>query len=706
MEMVSMPIMPIIPSEEEGEYSNLNQDEIDETKADGTRNEIKKPEMQSDVIILKEKLGRRIINNLKNKIFISYFLAYFLYFLSLEGCYDGEFACSKNSKFTRKKLIEEIISVVIMIVLIQLIIFNKISKKHLIHTAIIFGLFFLYSHGYEYPDHGFFNFVYYFIIILLFHILFFPFDILIFCYKKKVNKKIRYSYILFLVMSIILLYINYIYIGSNCDDWEKGLNNTYIENSKIKYGCQIKHPKFCVYKVFSNVQDMTKIKRKSCQSRILNEKENLLKKSNSPYINEKTNIIGYPLTNRCPVCSLDYFFNTDHLLREYFYNNLVDIENTEVLEKYYKDDYPEITINFSNNNKGDMKINLNFNKTLSEERKLLEKNTSPYSENLLIIYIDSVSRKSSLLHLKKILSFFEKFISYKGGFNEKYPEENYHSFQFFKYYAFEKFTSNNWPLLFYGQKKENKNKNLYTKFFKENGYIISSANDFCDKENTRTLHNLTLAETFDHQLMMCDPNCDPISSFTVRCLYGKQNIDHLVDYTNQFWRKYKNNRKVASIVTNHGHEGSMNVVKYIDEILYNFLNNLFNDNLLKDTTVFLLSDHGTSMPSFYHLFDFYYVEYSLPMFYILVNDRKNISYEEQYKNIQENQQTFIIPLDIYNTMGNILYGKEYNNIKNKTKKEDSFKSKDGMSLFDLIDAKSRFPKKYSHIYNISFTNCK
>ena len=94
------------------------------------------------------------------------------------------------------------------------------------------------------------------------------------------------------------------------------------------------------------------------------------------------------------------------------------------------------------------------------------------------------------------------------------------------------------------------------------------------------------------------------------------------------------------------------------------------------------------------------------MFYILVNDRKNISYEEQYKNIQENQQTFIIPLDIYNTMGNILYGKEYNNIKNKTKKEDSFKSKDGMSLFDLIDAKSRFPKKYSHIYNISFTNCK
>ena len=722
--------MPIIPSEEENPNQNQDKNELNEAKENNITNDltkdlsnelsndlskdlandIEKYKAQSDIIIVKEKFSKRIVDNtkklLKNKVFISYFLVYILYFFSLEGCYDGEFYCSKNAKYIITKVCEIVISAFILIVLLQLIIFSKISKKHLIHTAIIFPLFFLYSHGYEFPDHGFFNFVYYCAIILIFHILFFPFDILIFCFKKKFNKIIRYLYIIFLITSISFLYIKYIYIGSNCDDWEMGLNNTSIENSNIKYGCQIKHPHFCVYKVFNKFQDMTKIKKKSCQSRISNEKANLLKKSKSPYVNDKTKVIGYPLTNKCPVCSLDYFFNTDHLLREYFYNNLVDMENTEILEKYYKEEYPEIIIDFSNNNKGDMKINVHFNKTLSEERKLLESNSSPYSENVLIIYIDSVSRKSSMRYLKKTLNFFEKFISYEGGFNEKYPEENYHSFQFFKYYAFQKFTANNWPLLFYGQKKENTNKTLYTKFFKEKGYIISSANDFCDKENTRTFHNLTSSETFDHQLMMCDPNCDPISTFTIRCMYGKQNIEHVADYTDQFWRKYKNNRKVASIVTNHGHEGTMNVVKYIDDTVSNLLNNLFNDNLLKDSTVILLSDHGAAMPSVYYLFDFLYIEYSLPMLYILMNDRKGISYEEQYFHIQENQQTFITAFDIYNTMGNILYGKEYNDIKNKTNQEDSFKSEDGISLFNYIDAKSRFPKKYSHVYKLSLSHCK
>ena len=31
-------------------------------------------------------------------------------------------------------------------------------------------------------------------------------------------------------------------------DWEKGLNNTDIDNNKNKYGCLIKIPKSCTYK--------------------------------------------------------------------------------------------------------------------------------------------------------------------------------------------------------------------------------------------------------------------------------------------------------------------------------------------------------------------------------------------------------------------------------------------------------------------------
>ena len=48
------------------------------------------------------------------------------------------------------------------------------------------------------------------------------------------------------------------------------------------------------------------------------------------------------------------------------------------------------------------------------------------------------------------------------------------------------------------------------------------------------------------------------------------------------------------------------------------------------------------MPSIYYSTDFFNIEANLPILLILVNDRKNISYEEQYKHIYENQQNFII----------------------------------------------------------------
>ena len=47
---------------------------------------------------------------------------------------------------------------------------------------------------------------------------------------------------------------------------------------------------------------------------------------------------------------------------------------------------------------------------------------------------------------------------------------------------------------------------------------------------------------------------------------------HLIEYTNQFWRKYKDNRKYSIIISNYCHEGTLNVLKYVDDVIYNFLN--------------------------------------------------------------------------------------------------------------------------------------
>jgi hypothetical protein len=353
----------------------------------------------------------------------------------------------------------------------------------------------------------------------------------------------------------------------------------------------------------------------------------------------------------------------------------------------------EYIVDFSKDPLGELIINLYYNNTLSIERQKKEKNSNPYSDNILILYIDSVSRANSLRKLTKTLKFFEQFISYSGGHHKKFPNENFHSFQFFKYHSFLGVTKRNFPILFYGNEVAKDYKRI-TKYLKQNGYVTCYSADSCQKDNTRTKHNLSNDELYDHQLLLCDPNKLSYNSVIKKCLYGNINAHYLYEYANQFWRKYKKNRKFSVIILNDGHEGTLEVIKYTDEIIYNFLNSLYDDNLLKKTTVFLLSDHGCSMPSIYYFYDFYRIEFRLPMLFIIVNDIKNLDYNKQYYNIHKNQQTFITGYDIYNTISNIIYGEKYNEIKIKTFFHDTPKSRKGKSLFEKIISKSRKPKIY------------
>ena len=661
---------------------------------------------QFDEITVKDSkyYKKKIINIFKKSAIAGFILCYILYFMSCEKCYDGEDVCSSKVSWIFAKIKEEVASCVIMSILLQFILFNKVSKKHLIHIPIVFTFFYFYSHDIFYYDHGYYNFIFYFIIVGLFSLFLTPINLILLCIKKRRKKKKSKIFVLTYLLIIIFIFIFYlilfIAVPSKCTDWSKGLNNTYLENDPTKYGCQISTPRRCGVN-----QDLTKVTGKNCKTyKMTGSRELLLKGSKSPYVKKNSKRIGYPLTNKDPICLKD-FLDVDSLIEKYFYQNLVDMDNKEVLEKHYKNRMPEVEVDFTNNEQGEMKIHVNFNKTLSEERKALENKLNPYSENILLLYIDSVSRASSIKKLKKTVQFIEKFMPYEGGHHEQYPDENYHSFQFFKYHSFRGYTPNNYPLIFYGQKKDKENITLITKHLKENGYITSNAHDYCDKDNTRTHHDFTYEEVYDHQFLLCDPNNEHISLTTIRCLYGKQNIEQLYEYTEQFWRKYPNNRKYASIISNDGHEGTSNVIKYSDDIVYNFLERLFNDNLLKDTTVILISDHGASMPSFNYIYDYYTKEIDLPMLYFIINDRKNVSYEEQYKNMNENQQTFITAYDIYNTIGNILYGDDYTNVKNKTQSEDTTKSEHGISLFSEIDPMSRTPQKYFGLGFISDKVC-
>ena len=655
-----------------------------------------------DLIYYKEKFKK---NKNMILIFISFILTYLFYFLSLESCFDGEGPCSTYVNWIKIKVFEELISCILLSIIIQLIIFQVVPKIHLIHIIIIFSWSYYYRHGIDYTDHGYFNFFFYFIMIVICNFVVIPLDILLFCSKHRDNKKkIVLIYLGSLFLFIIIIYIYLFNFKANCSEWPKGLNNTSIEYNSTKYGCQIKIPKKCTYKIFDFIQDYTKLKGLDCKQ-INNKKykEIFLSHSRSPYVNKSSKRIGIPLTNKDPSC-LNYL-KRGSPMSDYIFNNLIDMDNKEILDKYYKDKIPEIILDYTDNDKGKLDIDVKFNKTLSEERKKLEINSKPYSDNILLLYIDSVSRANALRKLKKTMSFFEKFMPYKGNFNEKYPSEIYHGFQFFKYHSFHDYTTGNYPLLFYGQKKENSKKIVITKFIKENGYITCNINDYCVLEPTHTFKDFTEDEVFDHQFIICDPNNIEMSCNEIRCLYDKQNIEYLLEYVEQFWRKYKDNRKYVSFIVNHGHEGTLNVIKYQDEIIANFLQRLFDDNLLKNSIIIFISDHGVGMPSIYYPYDFYKTEIHLPSLFMIINDRKNITYDKQYKYIQENQQNFITAFDIYNTLGNIIYGDEYENIPNKTLEIDTFKSKRGISLFNKINSKIRSPKNYINYYGMSEFVC-
>ena len=115
------------------------------------------------------------------------------------------------------------------------------------------------------------------------------------------------------------------------------------------------------------------------------------------------------------------------------------------------------------------------------------------------------------------------------------------------------------------------------------------------------------------------------------------------------------------------------------------------------------------MPSVYFAYDFYTTEIHLPMLYIIINDRKNKTYEEQYEYIHENQQTLITSFDIYNTIGYLAYGDKYASIKNKTDLIDTPKSEYGKSLFEKINSKERYPRIYTKVkasLSLSLDVCK
>jgi len=474
---------------------------------------------------------------------------------------------------------------------------------------------------------------------------------------------------------------------------------------------------------------MTYILNDSCETRKNNFKQPLLK-----YLKDANiNVIGYPRAE-----SYDYL-NKGHYnnFQKNVMKDLINMEDPNISQEIK--DRVEVIVNFKEDNKGkdngndgkdgkdgkdgndgndgepsngkaygEVSIKLKKEEKLAEERKKVfdeDYADKVLSKNIFILFIDSVSRVHFKRKLPKTYSWIEKY--YKPEIKSKDSTEtkqdnnnsnisNSEAFQFLKFHGVGTWTNVNMIPAMFGTSLYDRSKSTYyLKYFKDAGYMTGSAGTMCSRElidldNSMSYFNWA---SYDHELQsfFCDPNFTPDDnpypilngpySIRKKCLYGKQTADHALDYAKQFFEAYKDYPKVFRIDIIDQHEGTGEVVRYDDDLIYNFLVDFEKNGHMKDTTVFILSDHNFTMPGPYSMFDLedWKIETTLPFLSIIL-DKNMKRFAEIKENLVYNENIMVQPYDIHSTTLSLF-------------DEDFSKTKKGQSLF--LNKLSKDPKKRS-----------
>lgn len=637
--------------------------------------------------------------------FIFLIIARYLYIKSLKGCKGDEFICVINNDL--QYILDDIYycthSVLFFLGFLLLFHLKLCSKYQLIVFALIIFQLIYKDREDSFLHHGLLN-----IISLLF--LLFIGEILILLLTLIINNIQKRKYSNSLLIIIIISYLNISIYEKNkdkyyCKDWNKSLNNTYILNNETIYSCSINIPKKkCLIDIFSPILDLSKIFKINCQKR-KNEEKYLLKSISNLKDVKNLKKIGFPITigeNEEIKGEPSMYGGT---LLKYVKDNLINLDNKTQIKNPNQNKIPEVYVDYTSNEFGELIINVNYNKSLSKHRLSLEKGKD--LSNILFLFLDNLSRVHFYRQYKKTKHFLRKFFSYVGFSTEEKPEQKYHGFEFLKYHKFKYATLNNAIPMFSGVYYEENNTMIsIVKEMKRLGYITCNVQDVCHKElmGIGKIPGYSYIE-FDHEY--ASPNCDPNvykegygffqgeNIILRKCLYGKDSIEHSLEYGKRFWLTYKDNLKFLRIVNTYAHEYSGEKSKYADEATFNFLSYMYNHNLLQNTILFLAGDHGFELMGLYKLLEpnDWEIEKQFPIFLLIIPDKKNVSYVEQYSEILKNQQTFITPFDIYYTIRNIIYKDQYK--ENLLKEQNN----EGESLFHYINPKERNCSKYRNIKN-------
>ena len=584
--------------------------------------------------------------------------------------------------------------------------------EHLLYIFIVYTIFIYKNHGYTIGHYGFFN-AFIFLIITFF------------IFGSLVSLNLFYRFIkrknyIYLLVSIIIIFF-FIFEGNmiqkkinhdySCSKWDINLNGTSVnqinDDNKNDISCYINKPQGkCYIDKLINFFDLTKDQNINCNNRNESEKYIFINSILDKDKFKNTKIFGFPYTNKNPMFFLKNQIS-DFDFRILVMKNIIDVEKLKPNETY-----PETVIDFSKNKFGELKINLIKNETLEKERLNIEKNKNNnyIFKNIFMIYSDATSRAHFQRAFPKLSKFIQRFLPYK-------QDNIMRSFQFNKYHSFYHQTHYNIVPMFYGDSFFSHKGIHSVKFFKENGFITGHVVDMCSKEQYNIVHKKKSKDEFDKReyeewdhenvAYLCEGNfgiqvnnnfygkttVQGSFSSMEKCLFGKTISEHMINYATQFWQKYPNNRKYFRIAFNYGHEKTGAVIKYLDEPLYNMLNGLYKKGLLKDTAVFIVSDHGNQNNGIYDIIKSaeWELEKRYP-FFILILCNNNLFKKSKYvENLLKNQDIMVTPYDIHDTMIHVIYGETIT--KEREKYGYSVKNK-GESMFKNFNGRDRNCEKY------------
>ena len=662
------------------------------------------------------KLIKYIKHIKEKKIIILYIIGVIIYCISLAHLSGVGMRCffwdGEKCYYAIGILI--LISSFITSLVVYMIFFKNYKKLHFLILSVIYTFLFFIDHNAEIVKHGLFNFILFIITTFIIFLFFCYFHLLFYLIKNK-------RYFIFFILGIPLpsLYFLlklYKITHFSCDSWIRGLNNTLIDNLSKDYPCNIIIPKphSCYLSEIGHFFNFVDRYTPTCLDDKLSEferKKFLKDLEKLKYLNiSNRNDFGYPLTNneKYNPNIFGSIVTPGNISFEDFINEniiLLDLYNKSKSIYYNNISRPEIEVHL-NNEGGKILINVHRNETLVKEREKLINNSKILYKNVLVMFFDTLSRAHFLRKFPKTTNFLNQFSKYE----ENHLKKNMTIFQYFKYHSLRTFTDPNIKASYYGAKVDGRGIH-FVNFYRSKGYIVGRVNAFCEKESVFDDKNYSSFNhgIWDHEGLSL--GCITafydrfliyrLSSVVKKCLFGKDLNHYALDYLESFWTTYLEQNKMFLFQSLDGHEPTGELIGYFDENFYNFLNKFYINGYFKDTAIIFFSDHGQHLTGPFYLLDSqdFYSERSLPMLFLIIPNNDKLYKDNLYEKMKINQQIFITPFDIYNTLLHIAFGEI-----NEEYKEYSIYN--GGSLLTKLNYKKRYCGSPLFDFQVNLGTCR